>query len=129
MADLLYSLDTSIVVEVLRNNLLIIARLGTKPLSLSSVAFGELCIGARRSSNPIGERQRLEVLAERISILPCDRITSDYYAAIKFLLRAKGKPIPENDVWIAAIAIQHRLTLATRDHHFLEIENLQLEVW
>jgi tRNA(fMet)-specific endonuclease VapC len=45
------------------------------------------------------------------------------------MLRLKGRPIPENDVWIAAIALQHDLTLITRDMHFGEIENLKTAVW
>jgi len=44
-------------------------------------------------------------------------------------LKIKGKPIPENDIWIAAIALEHELTLVTRDSHFEEVEHLKLEVW
>jgi tRNA(fMet)-specific endonuclease VapC len=41
----------------------------------------------------------------------------------------KGRPIPENDIWIAALAHQYSLTLASNDAHFREIENLQTETW
>jgi len=44
-------------------------------------------------------------------------------------LRKKGRPIPENDIWIAAIAFQHDLTLVSRDEHFEEVEDLKLEKW
>jgi len=44
-------------------------------------------------------------------------------------LRAKGKPIPENDIWIAAIVKQYDLTVATRDGHFGNVEGLLTEVW
>ncbi|WP_375340510.1 PIN domain-containing protein [Plectonema radiosum] len=47
----------------------------------------------------------------------------------KYLLRIKGHPLPENDIWIAAIALQYNLMLVTRDAHFLEIENLQTVTW
>ena len=43
--------------------------------------------------------------------------------------RRKGTPIPDNDIWIAAIALQHNLILVTRDTHFDEIESLQTERW
>jgi len=43
-------------------------------------------------------------------------------------LRKKGRPIPENDVWIAAVARQHGLTLLTRDVHFREIEGLAVDL-
>ncbi|MHA4810383.1 PIN domain-containing protein [Flavitalea flava] len=41
----------------------------------------------------------------------------------------KGKPIPTNDVWIAAVAIQHNLTLITRGKHFDEIDSLTSKTW
>ncbi len=41
----------------------------------------------------------------------------------------KGRLIPDNDIWIAAIAMQHNLILVTRDSHFDEIESLQIERW
>lgn len=44
-------------------------------------------------------------------------------------LRLKGRPLPENDVWIAALAMQYALTLVTRDAHFQEVENLQTVAW
>jgi len=62
-------------------------------------------------------------------VLACDTETAREYGQIKNSLRAKGKPIPENDIWIAAIAIQYDLTLVTRDGHFTEIEGLATETW
>lgn len=44
-------------------------------------------------------------------------------------LKRKGKPIPENDVWIAACALQHDLILVTRDGHFEYVEGLRFESW
>jgi tRNA(fMet)-specific endonuclease VapC len=44
-------------------------------------------------------------------------------------LRKKGKPIPENDIWIAAIARRYQLTIVTRDKHFKEIESISLKNW
>lgn len=48
---------------------------------------------------------------------------------IKSRLRKKGRPIPENDIWIAATAQEHALVLVTRDPHFQEIEDLRVESW
>ncbi|MXZ01781.1 type II toxin-antitoxin system VapC family toxin [Candidatus Poribacteria bacterium] len=48
---------------------------------------------------------------------------------IKERLRRRGRPIPNNDIWIAAIALQHDLVLVTRDAHFDEVESLQTERW
>jgi len=40
-----------------------------------------------------------------------------------------GRPIPDNDLWIAAVALQHRLILVTRDGHFSNINGLIVEFW
>ncbi len=48
---------------------------------------------------------------------------------IKDELRQKGRPIPENDIWIAAITQQHNLSLSTRDAHFEHIDHLSIVVW
>ncbi len=53
----------------------------------------------------------------------------DTMAKFKGGLHEKGRPIPENDIWIAAIARQHDLTLVSRDVHFGEVENLKVESW
>ncbi|MEM7184769.1 MAG: PIN domain-containing protein [Spirochaetota bacterium] len=48
---------------------------------------------------------------------------------MKAELKKKGKPIPENDIWIAALAIQYTATLVTKDKHFKNIDGLQIESW
>jgi tRNA(fMet)-specific endonuclease VapC len=48
---------------------------------------------------------------------------------IPSIVLVKGKPIPENDIWIAAIAEQHQLTLVTRDSHFQHVDGLVIEQW
>jgi tRNA(fMet)-specific endonuclease VapC len=55
--------------------------------------------------------------------------TARQYGEVKNRLRLKGRPLPENDVWIAALALQHDLILVTRDAHFQEVENLQPVAW
>jgi len=59
----------------------------------------------------------------------CDAVTAQQYGRIKNDLRAKGRPIPENDIWIAAVAVQHGLTVVSRDDHFTEVTDLLCEVW
>ncbi len=63
------------------------------------------------------------------TILSCDVETARQCGTLKDQLRKKGRPIPENDLWIAAITIQHNLTLATRDVHFGLIEEFKVETW
>jgi len=57
------------------------------------------------------------------------RETAWRYGEIKSSLRAKGRPLPDNDIWIVSIARQHQLTVATRDAHFGEIPGLALLSW
>ena len=61
--------------------------------------------------------------------LPCDAGTARVYGEVKEHLRRSGRPIPEDDVWIAAIGLRHRLTLITRDAHFQHVAGLRLESW
>jgi predicted nucleic acid-binding protein len=61
-----------------------------------------------------------------IEVLYPDNNTLDYYATVYSQLRKKGKPIPTNDIWIAAIAIQYDLTLLTLDDHFGFVEGLSI---
>ena len=53
-----------------------------------------------------------------VGVLYADRETTDVYSRIFFQLRQAGTPIPANDLWIASLAIQHQLSLLTRDAHF-----------
>ena len=62
-------------------------------------------------------------------VLVCDPGTAWEYARIKIDLRSKGRPIPENDIWIAATARQHGLTLVTRDQHFSAVDGLKCDAW
>jgi tRNA(fMet)-specific endonuclease VapC len=93
------------------------------------VALGELYYGARKSTHIDANIGRIDELASSSALLGCDIDTSRHYGRIKNNLRAKGRPIPENDIWIAAVAQQHGLTLVSRDAHFDEGDALSLEVW
>jgi tRNA(fMet)-specific endonuclease VapC len=58
------------------------------------------------------------LLKDDIEILFADEQTTHHYASVYAQLRRQGTPIPTNDVWIAALALQHDLVLCTRDRHF-----------
>jgi len=88
-----------------------------------------LYLGAYRSQNAAKHTQQIKRLLENCNVLIADAETAETYARIKAALLQKGKPIPENDIWIAATALQYGMRLVTRDNHFTEIEKLQLEHW
>ena len=78
-------------------------------------------------------RRRLQAgfrtLESQSIVLACERETADWYAAIRHELREKGRPIPESDLWIAALARQHALEVVSRDPHFDQVDRLQRISW
>lgn len=76
---------------------------------------------------------RLESLFRRLEadsiVLYPDRATADTYAAIRHDLRSRGRPIPENDLWIAALARQHSLEIVSQDPHFDHVEGIRRISW
>ena len=127
-----YLLDTNVLIALLENEIVIQVRDGSQnatTVSLPTAAIGELYYGARKSGNPVENLARVNRLTQRFPLIFCDLETAQWYGIIKIQLQRKGRPIPNNDIWIAAIAMQHNLILVTRDSHFDEIESLQVESW
>ena len=91
--------------------------------------MGELYYGERKSGRAAANVQRVDELAAQNAVLNCDLETAQHYAIIREALRAKGRSLPENDLWIAALALQHNLILVSRDAHFDEIEGLNVVAW
>ena len=87
---------------------------------LPFVVMGELRGGfARGTRQAENERTLLRFLLEQgVSVLYADDQTTHHYAAIFRQLRNQGTPIPTNDMWIAALVLQHNLALHARDKHF-----------
>jgi tRNA(fMet)-specific endonuclease VapC len=124
-----FLLDTNIVIAILNQESVIEDRLKGQQGYIAAISVGELYYGAYKSGRVTDNVQRLEKLLAGYSVVVCDRGTAEAYGRIKLTLKSKGRPIPENDIWIAAIAMQHGLTLVTRDEHFDAIDNLQTETW
>jgi tRNA(fMet)-specific endonuclease VapC len=125
-----YLLDTNIVIAVFSGDTLLQRRVANAPEAfVSIVTLGELFYGAYHSQRIDTNVARIEQLEAGITILDCDSETSRHYGMVKAELRKRGKPIPENDIWIAALASQHELTLVTRDPHFVEVKDVPRESW
>ena len=123
-------LDTNIVIALFAGEKPVRERLAECPeVFLPSTVLGELYYGARKSSQATANFARIEELAAAVTILPCDATTARLYGEIKAFLRSQGRPIPENDIWIAAVAHQYDLSLATRDEHFNHVAGLAVEAW
>jgi tRNA(fMet)-specific endonuclease VapC len=100
-----------------------------REINIPIIAVGELYFGALYSTQVQKNSKRIEELTMYYNVLLVDRETTKVYGKIKAALRKKGKPIPENDIWIAAIAQQNSLTVVTRDKHFDIITGLKLVAW
>jgi tRNA(fMet)-specific endonuclease VapC len=61
---------------------------------------------------------------DRVAVASCDEDTTHHFATLKLQLKRQGTPIPLNDVWIAALTLQHRATLYTKDSDFDNIPQL-----
>jgi tRNA(fMet)-specific endonuclease VapC len=121
-------LDTNIIIALFADEVGVREKLAnSSEVFLPSIAIGELYYGARKSGQPRENISRIDELAADSVILECNLETARCYGDIKNALRLKGRPLPENDIWIAAIAFQYDLVLITRDRHFNEIEGLLLE--
>ena len=96
---------------------------------ISWITVGELLYGALGSGRRDANLRQLDDMISRRNILLGDVGTARAFAGVKDALRRKGRPIPENDIWIAATAIQHNLVLVTRDAHFDHIDGLTCLSW
>ncbi|QDT72109.1 type II toxin-antitoxin system VapC family toxin [Lacipirellula limnantheis] len=97
-------------------------------LYLSVIVVGELRTGFAGGSRSRENEREFERTLQRsnTSILLLDEQTPEFYARVFHSLRRQGTPIPTNDMWIAAQALQHGLALDTRDVHFQHVPGLTL---
>lgn len=102
---------------------------GPDQLAISALTVGELHFGAARSSKPEANRQRLVTFFREMTVLPFDRLCGEHFGRLKAALLAKGRPIPDFDVGIAAAAVATGRTLVTADAHMEQIDELTQENW
>ena len=96
---------------------------------LPTVVIGEYRYGLLRSRQRSQLEELLEALIEQSVVLAVDQTTAEVYSRVRYELRVKGRPIPENDIWIAALARQHLQPVVTRDEHFDKVSELQRVGW
>ena len=132
-----YLLDTNIWSYLQGNEPRIVAHIQNLPaqaeLVMSVISQAELLSGIISLRNPSRKTKLLKLYQQTIEslteILPIDSRTVGHYANIYAQLRHKGRPIPTNDLWIAATAMAHQLTLVSNDKHFQAIDGLSVENW
>ena len=96
-------------------------------LYLNSIVLGELLGGFAAGTREAKNRSELARFLDspRVEVLPVTPETADSYALVYANLRRKGQPIPTNDLWIAASALEHGAALLTRDAHFSHVDGLR----
>jgi tRNA(fMet)-specific endonuclease VapC len=117
-------LDTSAYSLLMRGRKEVAAMLdAADEVYLSATVIGELLAGFKKGKFEQRNREILDRFLDvpRVSLIPLDEETGERYAIILDYLRRQGTPIPTNDIWIAASAMQHGLVLVTSDRHFLKL--------
>ena len=126
-----YVLDTNVAVPLLDGDRSVKHQLETTPLEvgLPCIVVGELRYGATYSARVASNLMRIDELLTDLVVVDCTVETAAIYARLKAGLRRTGRIIPDNDIWIAAIALEHDAALVTRDAHFDAITELPTVRW
>ena len=96
---------------------------------LPVVVIGEFRYGLLRSRHRDQLEPLLDNLVRELIVLRLDEVTAETYARVRYQLRERGRPMPENDVWIAALARQHNLPIVSRDRTFDDVPDLRRYAW
>lgn len=121
------ALDTSVAIAVLAGQA---GTLLSRPLGeilLPVPVIGELRYGALNSRRSAENLAEVERLVSRCRALDITATTAAVYARLRLHLKENGKPIPENDLWIAALCVEHQVPVVTLDGHFDAIDGLLRE--
>jgi tRNA(fMet)-specific endonuclease VapC len=98
---------------------------------MSPIAIGELMAGFRHGSRFRENMSALDHFLGKdvVRLVPVAEVTADRYSRIVLQLKKEGKPVPTNDIWIAAQAMEHGAELLTSDLHFERISGLVCSVF
>lgn len=125
----LIAVDTSAYSEFKRGDEGIHALLTHAPeILVCSIVVGELLARFAAGSKEARNRRELTQFLDSpgVRLVDCGAATADRYALVQVALRRKGRPIPTNDLWIAASCLEHGAALLTLDAHFCEVGGLRV---
>lgn len=121
------ALDTNRIIDLFRGDAELAARLETaEEIWIPIIVLGELkagFLGGTQQRRNEGLMNRL-LAKPTVGVLELARETAEHYARLFVQLKQAGTPVPDNDLWIAALALEHNLSLITRDRHFERIPQL-----
>ena len=102
---------------------------GAHRVAVPVIVLGEYRLGIAQSRHRASYENWLREWIEAVTVLDIDDGTTHSYSDIGLELKSKGKPIPTNDLWIAALCRQHSLPLVSRDQHFDFVPRLRRLDW
>jgi tRNA(fMet)-specific endonuclease VapC len=121
------ALDTSVAIAILADRAHILLAGPDVAFLLPVPVVGELRYGALNSRRSAENLAEVERLVNRCRVLDITETTAVTYARLRVGLKAKGRPIPENDLWIASLCVEHQVKLAAVDGHFDVVDELLRE--
>jgi tRNA(fMet)-specific endonuclease VapC len=131
----IYLLDTGVALRAARHDPFVQRRLvQAQAVQVPDIVLGELYFGAYKYARLHQSTKFLDICDAFLQryekqIVHCDGETARVYGAIYAQSEATGQLIQQNDVWIAALARQHRLILATGDTDFKRVQGVNIEIW
>ena len=123
--------DTNVLIELFAGDKTFAEELNQADrIVIPTIVYGEILMGLDKSRRGRTQRAMFEKFLRNpvVECVDLTRIAGIYYAEIHRLLKEKGHPIPLNDMWIAASALEQGAELLTFDTHFLHIPILQCSV-
>lgn len=120
-------IDTNIYIEAMFGNPEIVQKLQKVDIiGLSAISIGELLAGFKIRKKPSEQIYQFEEFLDspRVELYSVTYSTADFYSEIYLKLRKAGTPIPTNDIWIAATALEHGFRIFTLDKYFQTIAGI-----
>jgi tRNA(fMet)-specific endonuclease VapC len=123
-------LDTNALSAFVDGDRALLRAIGIEPeLAIPAIVLGEYLYGIHQSRQRASYQAWIRANLPLFDVLPVVRETAESYSEIRRELKDAGTPIPTNDMWIAAVARQHRLRIITRDSHFRAVRGLRAIDW
>jgi tRNA(fMet)-specific endonuclease VapC len=98
-------------------------------MAIPVVVLGEYRFGIAQANRRTRNEQRLEEFLPLYQVVAVTEETSRFYADVRLELKRSGKPIPSNDLWIAALSRQHGMPILSRDRHFDAVPGVRRVSW